>query len=137
MDLALNMCIGVSQIPNVALIAMPVIVYMDTPNLRTLSLSKFSISIRNRLLFGENHLYFHLMADLQTFVTNKSKDDKKNSFRSQHYPFTSTIAAGYWLILCVAAKTQHYHGNQGLEGQILEKKVSISKFVSVERSWKS
>ena len=68
---------GVSQIPNVALIAMPVILYMDTPNLRTLSLSEFSISIRNRLLFGENHLCFHLMADLQTFVTKKSKDDKK------------------------------------------------------------
>ena len=62
---------------------------------------------------------------------------QKNSFRSQHYPFTSTISAGYWLVPCVAAKTRHYHGNQGLEGQILEKKVSISKFVSVERSWKS
>ena len=77
------------------------------------------------------------MADLQTFVTNKSEDDKKISFHSQHYPFTSTIAASYWLILYVAAKTQCYHGNQGLKGQILEKKVSISKFVSVERSWKS
>ena len=74
------------------------------------------------------------MADLQTFVTNKSEDDKKISFHSQHYPFTSTIAAGYWLILYVAAKTERYHGSQGLKGQILEKKVRLSKFVSVERS---
>ena len=43
---------GVSQIPNMALIVMPEIVYTDTLILRTLSLSEFSISIGIRLLFG-------------------------------------------------------------------------------------
>ena len=60
--------------------------------------------------------------------------EKKFFFHSQYCPFTSTIAAGYWLILYVAAKTERYHGSQGLKGQILEKKVRLSKFVSVERS---
>ena len=60
--------------------------------------------------------------------------EKRFFFHSQHCPLTSTFAAGYWLSLYVAAKTESYQGNQGLKGQILEKKVRLSLFVKVERS---
>jgi len=90
---------GVSQIPNVALIVMPEIVYTDTLILGTLSLSEFSISIGIRLLFGENHFRFNFTADLQNSERKKSKKDKKKSCDSQRCPCKSTFAAGYWLRL--------------------------------------
>ena len=70
-----------SQIPNVALIVMPEIVYTDTLILETLSLSEFSISIGIRLLFGENHFRSNLTADLQNSERKESKKDQKNHLR--------------------------------------------------------
>ena len=90
---------GVSQIPNVALIVMPEILYTDTLILETLSLSEFSISIGIRLLFGENHFRFNFTADLQNSERKKSKKDEKKFCDSLHCPCKSTVAAGYWLRL--------------------------------------
>ena len=88
------------------------------------------------LAFWKKPFLFWTKGRFVNLREGQTEKRQKNFFPSQCCPFTITIAAGHWLRLYVAAKTKHYRGNQTCKSQNVRKKVRLSKYVSVKRSWR-